>query len=114
MSIGNKRFIEAQEHGNIPLPPECVVQESITSFYVATQQEVIREICLVDKIKPDARQTIDILKERGLEPFILLSGDKQAVAQSVAQTLGISQAYGEVMPDKKLEMLKGLQETRQV
>lgn len=108
--LGNKHFIEAEEHGNLKLPPGCASQESLTTFYLATKQMVIGEICLADRIKPDARHTLDTLKERGIESFVLLSGDKQTVAQSVADKLGIAQAYGEIMPDKKLKMLKELQD----
>ncbi len=109
--LGNKHFIEAEEHGNLVLPPGCVERERLTTFYLATVQEVIGEICLADRIKPDARRTITTLKQRGIESFMLLSGDKQTVAQSVAEKLGISKAFGEIMPDKKLEMLKRLQDT---
>ena len=109
--LGNKHFIEAQEHGNLALPPGCVDQESLTTFYLATEQEVIGEICLADRIKPDARHTIDMLKQRGIASLVLLSGDKQSIATTVADKLGITKAYGEVMPDKKLEMLQHLQQT---
>jgi Cd2+/Zn2+-exporting ATPase len=107
--VGNRHFIEATEHAHVAIPPECIAQHTLTTFYVATQEKVLGEICLEDKIKPDARQTIDALKERGLRSYILLSGDKQSVAQSVADRLGIAQAFGEVMPDEKLALLQKLQ-----
>lgn len=107
--LGNKHFIESSEHGNLPLPPGCALEESLTTFYLATKDKVLGEICLADRIKPEAHTTITKLKERGIESFILLSGDKQTVAQNVADKLGISKAYGEVMPHEKLAMLKELQ-----
>lgn len=52
------------------------------------------------------------LKERGISQIILLSGDKQSVADDVARQLGIEKAYGAVMPDQKLRMLKDLQQKK--
>ncbi len=107
--VGNRHFIEASEHANIRIPPGCSPEQKLTTFYVATEEKVLGEICLADRIRPDARQTIDALKERGMSSLILLSGDKQSVAQNVAYQLGIAQSYGEVMPDEKLALLKKLQ-----
>ncbi len=107
--VGNRHFIEASEHGNLILPPGCTPEQKFTTFYVATEQKVLGEICLADRIKPEARETIAELKKRGLS-LVLLSGDKQSVAHGVADQLGIAQAYGEVMPDEKLALLKKLQE----
>ncbi len=107
--VGNRHFIEAKEHGNISLPPSCRIEPNLTTFYVATAHTVIGQICLADRIKPEARQVIDQLKARGIDNFMLLSGDKLEVARQVASELGIPQAQGMVMPDEKLAMLKQLQ-----
>jgi len=107
--VGNRHFIESREHAGSIIPPECASGNGLTSFYIAHQSKVIGEICLADRIRPDAQDTIRDLKERGLSSLILLSGDKQSVAQDVAGQLGITQAYGEVMPDEKLVLLKKLQ-----
>lgn len=107
--LGNRHFIEAAEHGNIQLPPGCITQEALTTFYIATEKKVIGQICLADRIREDAQAMIAALKARGLTNIQLLSGDKQQVADGVARELGIKYAYGQVMPDAKLAMLKALQ-----
>ncbi len=107
--LGNRHFIEAKEHGNIPLPPGCVTQEAVTTFYIATKNSVIGEICLADRIRADAQQMIAALQARGITDIQLLSGDKQQVADTVAKELGIPRAWGQVMPDEKLNMLKRMQ-----
>lgn len=107
--VGNRHFIEAAEHAHLAIPPGCAPELRLTTFYVATHDKVIGEICLADRIKPDARGTITELKDRGLRSLVLLSGDKQSVADTVAEQLGIQEAYGEVMPDEKLQLLKKLQ-----
>lgn len=108
--VGNRHFIEAKEHGNIPLPLSCLQERSLTTFYVATVDTVLGQICLADRIRPEARAVIEKLKKRSISTIILLSGDKPEVAQQVASQLGIMRAYGHVMPDEKLAMLKSLQQ----
>lgn len=110
--LGNRYFIESKEHGNLRLPPASSETESFSTFYIATQKKVFGEICLTDHIRHDAQDTIMRLKERGISQIILLSGDKQSVADDVARQLGIEKAYGAVMPDQKLRMLKDLQQKK--
>jgi heavy metal translocating P-type ATPase len=112
--VGNRHFVEAEEHGNVKLPPGCKVDEKLTTFFVATKDSVIGQICLVDRIKPEAREVIAALKAAGLDSIILLSGDRKTIAQSVADQLGIEKAYGEVMPEEKLALLTQLQQDGQI
>ena len=107
--VGNRHFLEAKEHGNLPLF-ECQEIASYTTFYIASEEKVIGQICLTDTIRHDARQVIDDLKARGITNLILLSGDKREVARSVAEQLGIATYYGQVMPDEKLTIIRNLQE----
>lgn len=108
--LGNRHFIEAKEHGNLHLPPGCHEAESFSTFYLATNDTVFGEICLADRIRPEAHETIEQIRRRGITSLMLLSGDKQQVALKVAKELGIEKAIGSVMPDQKLAILKTLQE----
>ncbi len=95
------------------MPQACTVERGLTTFFVATETEVLGQICLADKIKPDAALIMKGLKDRGIKSIMLLTGDKKSVAQSVAHALGIKDVYAEVMPDKKLAMLADLQKQHQ-
>lgn len=57
-----------------------------------------------DEIKPDAQAAVRALKDMGITPT-LLSGDKSAVVQQVAAKLGITHAYGELLPEDKVNKL---------
>ncbi|MBA3751718.1 cation-translocating P-type ATPase [Candidatus Dependentiae bacterium] len=107
--LGNRHFVQAKEHGNVEMPCESPDRESLTTFYVAEDGHIMGEICLADRIRPDAAQTISLLKDRSITNIFLLSGDKQRVADEVGKQLGIEKVYGHVMPDEKLTMLKQLQ-----
>ncbi len=112
--LGNRHFIEAREHGNMHLPPKCTVGENLSTIYVATRTNVFGEICLADNIRPEASSMIRDLKKRGIQEIMLLSGDKQQVASLVGKALGIEKAYGNVMPDQKLAMIKNLQDRKHI
>lgn len=109
--LGTKHYIEEKEHGNIPVKefPKCDDSENLhTSFYLACGKEFCGMICVADQIRGDAKETIDALKKHGIKNMILLSGDRKEVVEKVASSLGIPNAYGEVLPDQKLEMIEKL------
>ncbi|MDP3245207.1 MAG: cation-translocating P-type ATPase [bacterium] len=110
--LGSKHFIEAHGHGNIKVAdmPVCADGGLQTSFYLACGNKLCGMICVSDEVRKDAKETIEKLKQAGIKNFILLSGDRTEVVQNVAESLGISQAYGEVMPDQKLKIIEKLQE----
>ncbi|WP_179954337.1 heavy metal translocating P-type ATPase [Denitrobaculum tricleocarpae] len=60
-----------------------------------------------DELRPDARQSIEALKERGLA-VELLSGDRPGPVRQVAETLGIETWHAECRPDAKIARLKAL------
>src|SRR5690606_20444855 len=62
-------------------------------------------LIIADEIKADAGETIDQLKALGITPT-MLSGDRSAVVQSVAAALGISEAYGDLLPADKANKIK--------
>lgn len=62
----------------------------------------------VDQVREDAAQTVAQLKSHGLTP-IMLSGDRQSVADKVSEEVGIKHVYAEVSPLEKFEYLGELQ-----
>ncbi len=61
-----------------------------------------------DQLKPGAVEAVAALKELGLRP-VLLTGDSQAVAETVAAQVGIEQVHAEVLPQGKAAVISGLQ-----
>lgn len=62
-----------------------------------------------DTVKDTSKTAIEQFKGLGIEP-ILLTGDNEAAAQHVAQQVGISRVISQVMPEKKFDVIKGLQD----
>jgi Cu2+-exporting ATPase len=63
---------------------------------------------LADVIRPESQQAVDRLKDMGIE-VAMLTGDSQAVAEAVAQELGIQTFFAQVLPKNKDQKVKELQ-----
>lgn len=62
---------------------------------------------LGDKIRESARAAVEGLLAMGVKP-VMITGDAEAVARTVAEDLGIPLAYSRVLPDEKVEIIRGL------
>ncbi|MDB4460536.1 HAD-IC family P-type ATPase, partial [bacterium] len=64
---------------------------------------------LMDKPRVGAKETITKLRSIGIESMSMLSGDNQNVANAIAHSVGVNQAFGDLMPADKVEKIKRLQ-----
>lgn len=109
--IGNKHFVESSEHGNIKFEDKvCQNHLSTTVFYVGCDNNIYGKICISDKIRPEAKYTIEQLKKLNILNFYIISGDNQEITKQVAQELKIDNAFGDMFPDQKIEKIKQLQQ----
>ena len=76
-------------------------------IYVAVNGKYVGRLIIDDTIKPQAEETIGILKAKGLVTA-LLTGDGEANAQRVAQKVGINHVYGQLLPQDKFKVLQDL------
>ncbi len=95
--VGNFRLMDKfginypAELANIPL----------TVIAVAEGGQFVGYLTIADAIKEDAQAAVDKLKALGVS-VTMLSGDKTAVVKYVADKLGISQAFGDLLPEDKV------------
>jgi Cu2+-exporting ATPase len=89
----------------------ALIKEDKTLVYVVLEKEVQGVIVLEDTLRPDAKETITRLQEKGLE-VILLTGDRQIVAESIAQELGINKVFAQVRPAEKANIIHFLQQQK--
>ena len=76
-----------------------------TLIVVAYDKKFVGYLTIADSIKEDAQITIDKLKALGIKTT-MLSGDKNNVVQFVAQKLGITNAFGDLLPEDKVNKVK--------
>lgn len=80
-----------------------------TVVAVSVQNEVIGLIAIQDTPKKNTQEAISELKRMGLQT-VMLTGDNQKVAQSIAEQVGINRVIAGVLPTDKLDVIKKLQE----
>jgi Cu+-exporting ATPase len=84
------------------------LQEQVqTTVWVAVNGHAVGVLGIADPIKPTTRAAIRALHDMGLK-IIMCTGDNRRTAESVARELGIDDFKAEVMPDQKIEIVKGL------
>ncbi|MCF7806019.1 MAG: heavy metal translocating P-type ATPase [Candidatus Marinimicrobia bacterium] len=80
-----------------------------TAVYLIRKDEILGGIALADVIRDESREAVQKLHAMGLE-VVMLTGDSEAVAKSVAQALDIDQYFAEVLPEHKDKKVAALQE----
>ena len=79
-----------------------------TILYVAMNNKFVGTITISDKIKVDAKDSIERLKRNNVKKTIMLTGDKIKVAENVASKLNIDEVYAELLPSDKVEKVEEL------
>jgi Cd2+/Zn2+-exporting ATPase len=99
-----------------PRPPAHLLSDSQqlesegkTVVWVQAAGEVLGIMAIADTLRPTATQTIQRLKQLGVEQIIVLTGDNNSTAQSVAQQLNVDQVYAELLPEDKVSVIRRLQ-----
>ncbi|MGQ9872385.1 MAG: heavy metal translocating P-type ATPase [Leptodesmis sp.] len=85
-------------------------QAGKTVVWVAEAGKILGLIAIADTIRPEATAAIAHLKRMGIEAIIMLTGDNQQTANSVAQSIGIDRVYAELLPEEKLKIIQYLQQ----
>jgi Cd2+/Zn2+-exporting ATPase len=70
--------------------------------------EILGFITLGDKIREDAFQSLEMIKNTGIEKLIILSGDNQKSASVVCRKVGADLAYGDLLPEDKVKHIEEL------
>jgi Cu2+-exporting ATPase len=79
-----------------------------TTVYLLEDGEAIAVFGLADRVREESRAAVDALHALGVR-VVMLTGDAQAVADSVAGDLGIDTVFAEVLPEEKGEKIRSLQ-----
>ena len=83
-----------------------------TICYIAIEGKYAGNIVISDKIKEDAKKTIEELKKNNIKQTVMLTGDKKSVGESVAKQIGIDKVYTELLPQDKVKKVEELLKTK--
>ena len=70
--------------------------------------EVVGFLAVADSVRPEAKATVAQLRSQGIDRIVMLTGDNKAVATTIAQTLGITEVYSDLLPEQKVEIIQRL------
>jgi P-type Cu2+ transporter len=110
VTVGNQRWLNLQgievdaDWGD---KADVLTSQGKTVVFVATDGAMMGLIAVTDKLREDAIETVQQLQAMGLE-VVLLTGDRQMVADSIGSQLGITQIYAEVLPQDKAQIIEFL------
>ena len=69
-------------------------------------------IVISDKVKDDAKEAVDSLRQIGVAHAVLLTGDRKEVGEEVARQLGIDECHTQLLPDEKVDCMQQLLDRR--
>lgn len=110
IKVGNAKFIESDSD----LPADLVGKsqkletQGKTIVWVAQSQNILGIIAVADTIRPEAAKTIQCLRKLSIKNIIIVSGDRLLTTNYIAQQLGISQVYAELLPEDKVTVIRRL------
>ena len=104
--VGNCRLLSKFD---ISYPKE-LLEITDTIVVCAVGNRYAGYLLLADALKEDAKVAIDNLKALNIENIQILSGDKQSIVTNFAEKLGISKAYGDLLPEGKVNHLEELRQ----
>ncbi len=103
VAVGNARLMESV---GVAIPVQ--VTAAGTVVHVAVEGVYAGYVVISDTIKPNAEKAIRGLKAAGIRKTVMLTGDSEAVAKQVAQTLHLDQVYAQLMPGDKVTRVEAL------
>jgi Cu2+-exporting ATPase len=106
--VGGPRLLEEAGHAELP-EAEGWRGEGAIILHVLVDGAVAGALALADEIREESRQAVDALHKLGIQ-VVMITGDAQTVAESVAAQLGIDRVFAGVRPEDKAAKVASLQD----
>ena len=82
------------------------LEQTQTAIFVSIDNKYAGYITFTDRMRPEAKQTMNVLTQQHHARVMMLTGDQQETAEDIAQQAGISEIYAELLPDEKIKLIK--------
>ena len=102
--IGSSHFVFEDEKCRIR--PEYqerfdTLPEEYSHLFLAINGELVAVICIEDPLRKEAGEMVRLLKEEGISKVVMMTGDSERTAASIAKRVGVDEYYSEVLPEDK-------------
>jgi Cd2+/Zn2+-exporting ATPase len=112
--IGNKELFTEKNNqlpDDIKAKAEDLERQGNTTMLVQQNDKYIGIVTLMDVARKDAKETLAQLHKIGIRKMIMLTGDNQKVAEAIAKEIGITEAWGNLLPEQKVEAIEKLRDS---
>ena len=112
--IAGNRNMMLENNIVIPSDVEAYVVEreknGNTVIFASVNSEIRAVISIADKIRDDAKDALEMMRNKGIKHIVMLTGDNHHTAQAVAQELNIDEVHAELLPEDKVRHVKRLKD----
>lgn len=105
--VGRDTFLNENgiDTSNVP-DPALHEEQGFSTLYIARDKKCIGWIGMQDKTRPEARMSVEQLRDAGIKRLIMLTGDREEVAKRVAAELGCTEVKAKCLPQDKLAIVE--------
>lgn len=107
--IGSYHFVFEDEKCRIPEGKEELFESlsgEYSHLYLAMEQELVAVIRIEDPLRDEAVEVIRLLKEEGIANIVMMTGDSERTAASIAKRVGVDDYDSEVLPEEKARFVE--------
>ncbi|WP_317913690.1 heavy metal translocating P-type ATPase [Carnobacterium maltaromaticum] len=91
-------------------PNKEILPLNQTALFIAVDNNYVGYVTFTDTVRPEAKQTISQLKKQGLEHVMMVTGDNNDIASTIANQVGIVDIKSDCLPEDKINVLKNITE----
>lgn len=102
--IGSYHFVFEDERAQIPAEKQELfdhLSAEYSHLYMAIDGRLAAVICIEDPLRPEAAEVIKELKKTGITKVVMMTGDSDRIARTIAERVGVDEYYSEVLPEDK-------------
>jgi Cd2+/Zn2+-exporting ATPase len=107
--LGNER---SMEHLSIPSEIHSTIEQlketGLTLVLVANENQVLGLFGISDEIREESKSVIAALHRSGIRHTVMLTGDHEKTAEKVARAVGVTEYFGNLLPEDKVAKVKQL------
>lgn len=114
--LGNARLLRERGVAIDGWAEECfaaLAASARSPVFAAADGRLAGVLAVADPVKPEAKETVDLLRRMGLE-VVMITGDARRTAEAVARQVGLERVVAEVLPEGKVEQVRRLQQENKI
>lgn len=112
--VGSHHFMMDREVTGLDNFSDIETMPGHNILYVARDAKLMGLIVINDPIRPQMKKTFNQMRRHGIDEIVMLTGDSEEVANTVAHKMGIDNYYAEILPEDKAEIVNRLQKNGHV